>query len=167
MPYTPILATLGYVFSPDGRRVLMIHRNARPDDAHLGKYNGLGVPPMRLAKGTLVAVFLSGHAKQRPFKDGLYWYLKIGSVLGAEAEDEPFVRELHRAAVDGRWVRIKLKRGLSLPLETHTILPWSVRRSREGELELDVTRWPSNERCVLPVALLLELEHIDAPKGSR
>lgn len=42
MPYTPILATLGYVFSPDGKRVLMIHRNARPDDAHFGKYNGLG-----------------------------------------------------------------------------------------------------------------------------
>ena len=42
MPYTPILATLGYVFSPDGKRVLLIHRNARPDDAHLGKYNGLG-----------------------------------------------------------------------------------------------------------------------------
>jgi 8-oxo-dGTP diphosphatase len=42
MPYTPTLATLGYVFSPDGRRVLMVHRTARPDDAHLGKYNGLG-----------------------------------------------------------------------------------------------------------------------------
>jgi len=42
MPYTPILATLGYVFSPDGRRVMLIHRNARPGDAHLGKYNGLG-----------------------------------------------------------------------------------------------------------------------------
>lgn len=42
MPYTPVLATLGYVFSPDGSRVLMIHRNARPDDAHFGKYNGLG-----------------------------------------------------------------------------------------------------------------------------
>lgn len=42
MPYTPILATLGYVFSPDHRRVLMIHRNARPGDTHLGKYNGLG-----------------------------------------------------------------------------------------------------------------------------
>jgi len=42
MPFTPILATLGYVFSPDGERVLMIHRNARPDDAHFGKYNGLG-----------------------------------------------------------------------------------------------------------------------------
>ena len=42
MPYTPIVATLGYVLSPDGRRVLMIHRNARQDDQHLGKYNGLG-----------------------------------------------------------------------------------------------------------------------------
>src|ERR671936_2806927 len=42
MPYTPILATLGYVLSPDGTRVLLIHRNRRPDDAHLGKYNGLG-----------------------------------------------------------------------------------------------------------------------------
>jgi 8-oxo-dGTP diphosphatase len=42
MPYTPILATLGYVFSPDGTRVLLIHRNSRPGDAHFGKYNGLG-----------------------------------------------------------------------------------------------------------------------------
>jgi 8-oxo-dGTP diphosphatase len=45
-PYTPILATLGYVLSADGQageqRVLMIHRNARPDDLHYGKYNGLG-----------------------------------------------------------------------------------------------------------------------------
>ncbi len=42
MPYTPIVATLGYVLSPDRSRVLLIHRNARPDDQHLGKYNGLG-----------------------------------------------------------------------------------------------------------------------------
>jgi 8-oxo-dGTP diphosphatase len=42
VPYTPILATLGYIFSPDGRRVLLVHRNRRPNDAHLGKYNGLG-----------------------------------------------------------------------------------------------------------------------------
>ncbi|VTU00801.1 -dihydro-8-oxoguanine-triphosphatase : Nudix hydrolase family protein, probable OS=Xanthomonas translucens pv. graminis ART-Xtg29 GN=XTG29_02488 PE=3 SV=1: NUDIX [Gemmataceae bacterium] len=42
MPYTPILATLGYVFSPDGRSVLMVHRNARPGDPHFGKFNGLG-----------------------------------------------------------------------------------------------------------------------------
>lgn len=42
MPYTPIVATLCYVLSPDGRDVLLIHRNARRDDQHLGKYNGLG-----------------------------------------------------------------------------------------------------------------------------
>ncbi|WP_187323608.1 NUDIX hydrolase [Stigmatella aurantiaca] len=42
MPYTPIIGTLGYVLSPDGDKVLLIHRNARPEDAHLGKYNGLG-----------------------------------------------------------------------------------------------------------------------------
>jgi len=42
MPYTPIVATLGYVLSPDGKQVLMLHRNTRADDHHLGKYNGLG-----------------------------------------------------------------------------------------------------------------------------
>jgi 8-oxo-dGTP diphosphatase len=39
--YTPVLATLAYVLSPDRRRVLMIRRT-RPDDPALGKYNGLG-----------------------------------------------------------------------------------------------------------------------------
>ena len=28
--------------SPDGKQVLMIHRNKRTDDIHYGKYNGLG-----------------------------------------------------------------------------------------------------------------------------
>jgi 8-oxo-dGTP diphosphatase len=42
MPYTPILATLGYVMSADGVETLLIHRNTRSDDYHLGKYNGLG-----------------------------------------------------------------------------------------------------------------------------
>jgi 8-oxo-dGTP diphosphatase len=42
VPYTPIIATLGYVLSPDRQRVLMIHRDARADDHHIGKYNGLG-----------------------------------------------------------------------------------------------------------------------------
>ncbi len=42
MPYTPIIGTLGYVLSPDRREVLLVHRNARQDDQHLGKYNGLG-----------------------------------------------------------------------------------------------------------------------------
>lgn len=42
MPYTPILATLGYVMSADGEKVLMVHRHKRDSDQHLGKYNGLG-----------------------------------------------------------------------------------------------------------------------------
>jgi 8-oxo-dGTP diphosphatase len=42
MPYTPILATLGYLLTPDKSEVLLIHRNRRPEDPHFGKYNGLG-----------------------------------------------------------------------------------------------------------------------------
>jgi 8-oxo-dGTP diphosphatase len=41
MSYIPIIATLGYVLSPDRRQVLLVHRNARADDQRLGKYNGL------------------------------------------------------------------------------------------------------------------------------
>jgi 8-oxo-dGTP diphosphatase len=41
-PYTPIVATLGYILSADGKQVLLVHRNRRAEDAHLGKYNGLG-----------------------------------------------------------------------------------------------------------------------------
>ncbi len=40
--YTPILATLGYVISRDKKKTLLVHRNSRADDAHFGKYNGLG-----------------------------------------------------------------------------------------------------------------------------
>ena len=42
MPYTPILATLGYVLDADRRRVLLVHRTARPHDEQFGLYNGLG-----------------------------------------------------------------------------------------------------------------------------
>ena len=40
--YRPIVGTLGYILSPDRAHTLLVHRNARADDAHLGKYNGLG-----------------------------------------------------------------------------------------------------------------------------
>lgn len=39
-PYAPIVGTLAYVRRGD--RVLLVHRTFRSDDAHLGKYNGLG-----------------------------------------------------------------------------------------------------------------------------
>ncbi len=40
--YTPILATLGFILSLDGQQTLLVHRNKRATDQHLGKYNGLG-----------------------------------------------------------------------------------------------------------------------------
>lgn len=40
--YRPIMSTLGYVLSPDGSSVLMMHRNTRVEDEQYGKYNGLG-----------------------------------------------------------------------------------------------------------------------------
>ena len=40
--YRPILATLGFILSRDKKSVLLIYRNKRSGDEHLGKYNGLG-----------------------------------------------------------------------------------------------------------------------------
>lgn len=39
--YTPIVGVLAYVLEPEGDRVLMVYRS-RADDAHQGKFNGLG-----------------------------------------------------------------------------------------------------------------------------
>ncbi len=54
--YTPILATLGYIVSPDGERTLLVHRNKRESDIHLGKYNGLGgkMKPNETIQGCLL-----------------------------------------------------------------------------------------------------------------
>lgn len=40
--YTPIIASLGYIISPNGKQTLLVHRNKRDTDQHLGKFNGLG-----------------------------------------------------------------------------------------------------------------------------
>jgi len=40
--YRPILASLVFILSADKKDVLLVHRNKRDDDQHLGKYNGLG-----------------------------------------------------------------------------------------------------------------------------
>jgi 8-oxo-dGTP diphosphatase len=42
VPYSPIIGTLGYVLDRHTDTVLMVHRTARTNDDHLGKYNGLG-----------------------------------------------------------------------------------------------------------------------------
>jgi len=41
-PFTPIVGTLAYLLDRDADAVLMIRRDARPDDDHFGKVNGLG-----------------------------------------------------------------------------------------------------------------------------
>ncbi|NOX25797.1 MAG: 8-oxo-dGTP diphosphatase [Deltaproteobacteria bacterium] len=40
--YTPVIGTLAFIMSPDGRKTLLVHRHKRQSDQHLGKYNGLG-----------------------------------------------------------------------------------------------------------------------------
>ena len=42
MPFVPIVGTLAYLWDRETDRVLMIRRNARPNDDHYGKVNGLG-----------------------------------------------------------------------------------------------------------------------------
>ena len=42
MRFTPIVGTLAYLLDRDRDQVLMIRRNARADDDHFGKVNGLG-----------------------------------------------------------------------------------------------------------------------------
>ena len=42
MTLTPIVGTLGYLWDRDTDRVLLVRRDARPDDDHYGKVNGLG-----------------------------------------------------------------------------------------------------------------------------
>ncbi|MEM9561258.1 MAG: 8-oxo-dGTP diphosphatase [Actinomycetota bacterium] len=42
MPFTPIVGTLAYLWDRESDRILLIRRNARADDDHLGKVNGLG-----------------------------------------------------------------------------------------------------------------------------
>ena len=42
MPFVPIVGTLAYLWDRSSDQVLMIRRDARPDDDHFGKVNGLG-----------------------------------------------------------------------------------------------------------------------------
>ncbi len=42
MPFTPIVGTLAYVWDVPSDRVLLVRRDARLDDDHFGKVNGVG-----------------------------------------------------------------------------------------------------------------------------
>jgi 8-oxo-dGTP diphosphatase len=133
MPYTPILATLGYVLSPDRRRVLMIHRNRRPDDAHFGKYNGLGG---KLDPGEDV---VSGLCREIREEAGLECHvLKLRGTIswpgfGKQGEDwfgfifliETWSGEPSAGNAEGTLAWVELDRVLDLPLweGDHHFLP--------------------------------------------
>lgn len=55
MPMTPIVGTLAYLWDEAADRVLMVRRNARPNDDHYGKVNGLG-GKVELDESILVSV---------------------------------------------------------------------------------------------------------------
>jgi 8-oxo-dGTP diphosphatase len=42
MVFAPVIGTLIYLLDRDSNSVLLINRDARPDDDHYGKFNGLG-----------------------------------------------------------------------------------------------------------------------------
>ena len=40
--HRPVVGTLGYILSPDRKKVLLVHRIFRKNDDQIGKYNGVG-----------------------------------------------------------------------------------------------------------------------------
>lgn len=124
MPYTPIIGTLGYILSPDRRKTLLVHRNKRDDDQHLGKYNGLGgklEPDEDIVTGLrreireeagvdIDRIELRGTVSWPGFgkngEDWLGFIFRIGAILG-----EPHM-ENHEGTLE--WVEVD--RILDLPL---------------------------------------------------
>jgi 8-oxo-dGTP diphosphatase len=124
MPYTPILATLGYVLSADGRKVLLIHRNRRPDDPHFGKYNGLGG---KLEPGEDVVTCLRREVREESCLECEALSLR-GTIswpgFGKQGEDwfgfiflvERWSGQLRRENSEGTLIWIEVERLLELPL---------------------------------------------------
>lgn len=123
MPYAPILATLGYVMSPDGRRVLLVHRNKRADDAHYGKYNGLGG---KLESGEDVVAGMRREIREEAGIEGVTMRL-CGTIswpgFGAHGEDwfgfifriDKFAGEPLAENADGTLEWVEIERVASLP----------------------------------------------------
>ncbi len=125
-PYAPILGVLVYVLSPDRTTVLLIHRLGRPDDAHLGKYNGLGgkvepdedvaaaaVREVREEAGvTVTALRLRGTVSWPGFgKGGEDWF---GFVFVADAYEGVVAERSAEGVLE--WVALERLLGFDLPL---------------------------------------------------
>jgi len=122
--FTPILATLGYILSPDGRQVLMIHRNKRPDDLHFGKYNGLGgrlEPGEDIVTGMRREIFEeSGLIADRPILRGTISWPGFGrhgeAWFGFIFRIESWHGEIHAGNHEGTLEWVPCEALLSLPL---------------------------------------------------
>ena len=124
MPYMPILATLGYVLSSDRTRVLLIHRNARPNDEHLGKYNGLGG---KLERDEDIVSGMKRELREEAGIEVASMRLR-GTVswpgFGPGGEDwfgfifliDKFTGEVHSANTEGTLEWVPIERVLDLPL---------------------------------------------------
>lgn len=115
-----ILATLCYVRS--GGKTLMMHRNKRPDDVHLGKYNGLGgkfEPGESPEQCVIREVFEESNLQIEPrlrgvmtfpqFAKGHDWYCFLFTA-------EKFSGELKTDCAEGDLVWIENEKVTSLPL---------------------------------------------------
>ncbi len=115
-----ILATLCYVRT--GEKTLMMHRNKRPDDVHLGKYNGLGgkfeagespeecvIREVCEESGLTIKPQLRGVMTFPQFAKGHDWYC----FLYAASE---FTGELRHDCPEGDLVWVPNNEVLSLPL---------------------------------------------------
>jgi 8-oxo-dGTP diphosphatase len=122
--YTPVLATLGYILSPDGTQVLMIHRNKRPDDIHYGKYNGLGgriEPNEDIVSGMRREIFEeSGLTAERMTLRGTISWPGFGKQgqdwFGFIFRIESWHGELHEGNHEGTLAWVPLASLLALPL---------------------------------------------------
>ncbi len=115
-----ILATLCYVRT--GGKTLMMHRNKRPDDVHIGKYNGLGgkfesgespeecvVREVREESGLTIKPQLRGVMTFPQFAKGHDWYCFLYTAA-------QFSGELRHDCPEGDLVWVPDSDVLSLPL---------------------------------------------------
>lgn len=130
---TPVLATLAYVLSPDRQRLLMLHRNKRPGDVHLGKYVGLGGKVER-SEDVVTGVRREIKEESGLIADEL---LLRGTVLwpgfGKQGEDwlgfifrvDSYSGELHDGPDEGtlEWVAVDAIRSIPMWASDHEWLP--------------------------------------------
>ena len=96
--HRPIVGTLGYILSPDRRRVLLVHRTYRETDENLGKYNGVGG---HLERGEDVAACMVREIREETGLEVVSMRLRgDGSPLAFEAREAGATNALFASLAD-------------------------------------------------------------------